>query len=47
MHLGVEKNVVYYLNNLHNKDNTTTTGIYKTECQDCNECYVGQTKKTT
>ena len=25
--------------------NTTTNGIYKIECQDCNKCYIGQTRK--
>ena len=39
------KNKLQNLNSSHNKDNTTTNGIYKIECQDCNKCYIGQTKK--
>ena len=31
------KNYLQKLNNPHNKDNTTTNGIYKIECQDCNK----------
>ena len=39
------KNSLQKLNNPHIKDNTTTNGIYKIECQDCNKCYIGQTKE--
>ena len=39
------KNNLQKLNNPHNKDNTTTNGIYKIECQDYNKYYIGQTKK--
>ena len=39
------KNNLQKLNSPHNKDNTTTNGIYKIECQDCNKCYIGQTQK--
>ena len=35
------KNKLQNLNSSHNKDNTTTNGIYKIECQDCNKCYIG------
>ena len=38
------KNKLQILNSSHNKDNTTTNGIYKIECQDCNKCYTGQTR---
>ena len=39
------KNNLQKLNSPYNKNNTTTNGIYKIECQDCNKCYIGQTKK--
>ena len=38
------KNNLQKLNSSRNKDNTTND-IYKIECQDCNKCYIGQTKK--
>ena len=38
------KNKLQNLNSSHNKDNSTTNGMYKIECQDCNKCYIGQTK---
>ena len=30
---------------IRDRDNTTTNGIYKIECQSCNKCYIGQSKK--
>ena len=39
------KNKLQILNSSHNKDNTTTNGIYKIECQDCNKCYIDVYKR--